>query len=268
MSERRSLLRAAVNERLAAAAEEIFVLLERTIAEYEEEVCRSKEQNQRNQQLLEALLTRGSDSFCPDPSLKQETPQTIEEPSEQEEEEAEERLKQEEEEAEERLKQEEEKLPDFTAVCVKSEEQSSLIEEDREEAQGQLCGGADISSQTHLHSETEEQRHHSYTDHDEDPDEDHDEDYDEDHDEDWVHPGSSSTAQMQTEAEGDLYNQVHTQGLSGTGPRDLLSGTGPRDLLSGTGPRDLLSGTGPRDLLQRSPLPLTHTWRTALHTPG
>ncbi|CAL1591428.1 unnamed protein product [Knipowitschia caucasica] len=60
MSERRSLLRAAVNERLAAAAEEIFVLLERTIAEYEEEVCRSKEQNQRNQQLLEALLTRGS----------------------------------------------------------------------------------------------------------------------------------------------------------------------------------------------------------------
>ncbi|CAL9695000.1 unnamed protein product [Knipowitschia caucasica] len=58
MSERRSLLRAAVNERLAAAAEEIFVLLERTIAEYEEEVCRSKEQNQRNQQLLEALRPR------------------------------------------------------------------------------------------------------------------------------------------------------------------------------------------------------------------
>ncbi|CAL9695003.1 unnamed protein product [Knipowitschia caucasica] len=94
---------------------------------------------------------------------------------------------------------------------------------------------------------------------------------------------------MQTEAEGDLYNQVHTQGLSGTGPRDLLSGTGlsgtglsgtglsgtglsgtglsgtglsgtglsgtglsgtgPRDLLSGIGSRDLLSGTGSRDLL-------------------
>uniref|UniRef100_A0A3B3ZD93 C2H2-type domain-containing protein n=1 Tax=Periophthalmus magnuspinnatus TaxID=409849 RepID=A0A3B3ZD93_9GOBI len=42
-------LRALVNERLTAAAEEIFALFERTIAEYEEELCRSKEENQRNQ---------------------------------------------------------------------------------------------------------------------------------------------------------------------------------------------------------------------------
>uniref|UniRef100_UPI0037E78BA9 zinc finger protein ZFP2-like n=1 Tax=Semicossyphus pulcher TaxID=241346 RepID=UPI0037E78BA9 len=40
------MLRACVNQRLTAAAEEIFELLERTIAEYEEELCRSKE-NQR-----------------------------------------------------------------------------------------------------------------------------------------------------------------------------------------------------------------------------
>ncbi|KAJ0000578.1 hypothetical protein NQD34_012420 [Periophthalmus magnuspinnatus] len=42
-------MRALVNERLTAAAEEIFALFERTIAEYEEELCRSKEENQRNQ---------------------------------------------------------------------------------------------------------------------------------------------------------------------------------------------------------------------------
>ncbi|KAJ0000593.1 hypothetical protein NQD34_012435 [Periophthalmus magnuspinnatus] len=42
-------LRALVNERLTAAAEEIFALFERTTAEYEEELCRSQEENQRNQ---------------------------------------------------------------------------------------------------------------------------------------------------------------------------------------------------------------------------
>lgn len=46
-------LRALVTERLTAAAEEIFELVERTITEYEEELCRSKEENQRQQQLLE-----------------------------------------------------------------------------------------------------------------------------------------------------------------------------------------------------------------------
>uniref|UniRef100_A0A8C6SCW8 C2H2-type domain-containing protein n=1 Tax=Neogobius melanostomus TaxID=47308 RepID=A0A8C6SCW8_9GOBI len=46
-------LRALVTERLSAAAEEICELVERTIAEYEEELCRSKEENQRRQQLLE-----------------------------------------------------------------------------------------------------------------------------------------------------------------------------------------------------------------------
>uniref|UniRef100_A0A8C6TWV9 C2H2-type domain-containing protein n=1 Tax=Neogobius melanostomus TaxID=47308 RepID=A0A8C6TWV9_9GOBI len=56
MSKRSQTLRALVTERLTAAAEEIFELVERTIAEYEEELCRSKEENQRRQQLLDQVL--------------------------------------------------------------------------------------------------------------------------------------------------------------------------------------------------------------------
>ncbi|KAK7889199.1 hypothetical protein WMY93_024759 [Mugilogobius chulae] len=56
MCEKVNIVRALVGERLTAAAEEIFALVERTIVEYEEELCRSKEENQRKQQLLDALL--------------------------------------------------------------------------------------------------------------------------------------------------------------------------------------------------------------------
>ncbi|KAJ0064923.1 hypothetical protein NL108_017658 [Boleophthalmus pectinirostris] len=49
-------LRNLVNARLCAAAEDIFALFERTIAEYEEELRRSKEENQRNRELLQAVL--------------------------------------------------------------------------------------------------------------------------------------------------------------------------------------------------------------------
>ncbi|XP_063755124.1 cilia- and flagella-associated protein 251-like [Eleginops maclovinus] len=45
-----------VKQRLTAAAEEIFVLFERTIAEYEEELSRSKEENERHRKLLDAVL--------------------------------------------------------------------------------------------------------------------------------------------------------------------------------------------------------------------
>ncbi|KAK7889202.1 hypothetical protein WMY93_024762 [Mugilogobius chulae] len=48
MSKRVDILRVLVSERLTAAAEEIFALVERTIVEYEEELCRSKEENQRH----------------------------------------------------------------------------------------------------------------------------------------------------------------------------------------------------------------------------
>uniref|UniRef100_A0A8C6V5I8 C2H2-type domain-containing protein n=1 Tax=Neogobius melanostomus TaxID=47308 RepID=A0A8C6V5I8_9GOBI len=49
-------LRALVKERLTAAADEICVLFERTIAEYEVELCRSNEENKRKQLLLDSTL--------------------------------------------------------------------------------------------------------------------------------------------------------------------------------------------------------------------
>ncbi len=50
------MLRALVKQRLSLAAEEIFGLFERTIAEYEEELCRSKEENERHRKLLDAVF--------------------------------------------------------------------------------------------------------------------------------------------------------------------------------------------------------------------
>nr|XP_033933531.1 zinc finger protein Xfin-like [Pseudochaenichthys georgianus] len=45
-----------VKQRLTAAAEDIFLLFERTIAEYEEELSRSKQENERHRNLLDAVL--------------------------------------------------------------------------------------------------------------------------------------------------------------------------------------------------------------------
>ncbi|XP_061747100.1 uncharacterized protein LOC133545477 isoform X4 [Nerophis ophidion] len=49
------MLRALVDQRLTAAVEEIFVVLERTIAEYEAELCRTKEDYN---QLLDAVFKK------------------------------------------------------------------------------------------------------------------------------------------------------------------------------------------------------------------
>ncbi|XP_061746846.1 zinc finger protein 501-like [Nerophis ophidion] len=49
------MLKALVDERLTAAVEEIFVVLERTIAEYEAELSRTKEENNR---LLDAVFSK------------------------------------------------------------------------------------------------------------------------------------------------------------------------------------------------------------------
>ncbi|XP_037102932.1 zinc finger protein OZF-like isoform X1 [Syngnathus acus] len=59
------MLRALVNERLSAAVEEVFAVLERTIADYEEELCRSKEENRRQRQLLDALFKPQVDARTP-----------------------------------------------------------------------------------------------------------------------------------------------------------------------------------------------------------
>ncbi|XP_041664777.1 zinc finger protein 2-like [Cheilinus undulatus] len=50
------ILRSVVNQRLNAAVEEVFELFERTIAEYEEQLRASKEENHRQQKLLDAVL--------------------------------------------------------------------------------------------------------------------------------------------------------------------------------------------------------------------
>nr|XP_057925646.1 zinc finger protein with KRAB and SCAN domains 8-like [Doryrhamphus excisus] len=51
------MLRVLVRERLIAAADEIIGLFESTMASYEEELCRTKEENQRQRQQLEAVYT-------------------------------------------------------------------------------------------------------------------------------------------------------------------------------------------------------------------
>ncbi|XP_077389459.1 uncharacterized protein LOC144026585 [Festucalex cinctus] len=50
------ILRALVKQRLNVAVEEIFGLFERTIAEYEEELCRTKEENERQRELLDNVF--------------------------------------------------------------------------------------------------------------------------------------------------------------------------------------------------------------------
>lgn len=50
------MLRVLVSGRLSAAVEEIFGLFERTIAEYEEQLCHSKQENERQRKLLDAVL--------------------------------------------------------------------------------------------------------------------------------------------------------------------------------------------------------------------
>ncbi|XP_072769442.1 uncharacterized protein [Nerophis lumbriciformis] len=62
------MLRALVNERMTAVVEEIFVVLERTIAEYEEELCRTKEENERQRQLLDAVFKPQHESHMTDVS--------------------------------------------------------------------------------------------------------------------------------------------------------------------------------------------------------
>ncbi|XP_055083984.1 zinc finger and SCAN domain-containing protein 2-like [Periophthalmus magnuspinnatus] len=208
-------LTALVEERLTAVVEDIYVLFERIIAEYEEELCRSKQENERNQRLLEStlspqsprvVLTRAGvhmSSLSPGLSQKQEipeTPQIKEEPEEQ------------------HVKQEEEELqvsvPDG---CVKTEESSLLQKKEtdhREDISSQThvhredTQGKDIGSQTHVHLKTEEDTEHSS---------------DTNSDEDWSAPIGSSAAEMETDADGDHYSQVQIRAKSTTAPNSSLS---------------------------------------------
>ncbi|XP_051918708.1 zinc finger protein 771-like [Hippocampus zosterae] len=59
------MLRALLNARLSAAVEEIFAVFERTIAEYEAELCRTKEENERQRRLLDAVFMPHADPHRP-----------------------------------------------------------------------------------------------------------------------------------------------------------------------------------------------------------
>ncbi|XP_019742145.1 oocyte zinc finger protein XlCOF6.1-like [Hippocampus comes] len=52
------ILRALLNQRLNAAVEEVVGVFARTIAEYEEELCRTREENERQRQLLDAVVNK------------------------------------------------------------------------------------------------------------------------------------------------------------------------------------------------------------------
>ncbi|XP_072300171.1 uncharacterized protein [Eucyclogobius newberryi] len=147
-------LRALVNKRLTAAAEEIFALVERTIAEYEEELCRSKEENQRKQNLLDCVLSpqvrvqRLDGETRAKPGLKRELadgPRVKAEPEER------------------RVIIKEPEVAECSVPVMKSEEQAYFLQqthgEHKEHTRGEDNRGGDIS----LDPATEEQ-----TDHDDD----------------------------------------------------------------------------------------------------
>ncbi|XP_038580268.1 zinc finger protein 135-like isoform X2 [Micropterus salmoides] len=166
-------LRALVKQRLSAAAEEIFGLFERTISEYEQELCRSKEENQRHRKLLDAVfqpevrlhravspadvqqLLQSRQEVAPmqpelSPSLDQEDPP---EPPHIEEEQEELWTSQEGEQLPGLEEADITKFP-FTPVSVKSEEdeekpQSSQLHQsqtEQMEADGEYCGGPEPES--------------------------------------------------------------------------------------------------------------------------
>ncbi|XP_033940206.1 zinc finger protein 271-like isoform X1 [Pseudochaenichthys georgianus] len=96
------MLREVVSERLTAAALEIFGLFERTVAEYEEQLCRSKEENERHRKLLDAVLKPEvrlhravlSGDVHQSPHIKEEQGQLVAVKSEDDEEKAEPQLHQ------------------------------------------------------------------------------------------------------------------------------------------------------------------------------
>ncbi|KAK7898478.1 hypothetical protein WMY93_019331 [Mugilogobius chulae] len=160
---KKQILKALVNERLNAAAEEIFALFERVIAEYEEELRLSKAEIHKKYEvlpsalnprvLLHRLQTDQTSSLSPDVGLDSGLDQIITQIKEEPEEDLV---------GQEELKQLQ-NIPELN-VCVKTEESFSLLLQsqtvNKEEAQAE-----EISS--HLHTDTEELTDHS-SDYDED----------------------------------------------------------------------------------------------------
>ncbi|KAK7898477.1 hypothetical protein WMY93_019330 [Mugilogobius chulae] len=158
------IFKALVNERLNAAAEEIFALFERVIAEYEEELRLSKVEINKKYEVLQSALnprvllhrlqTDQTSSLSPDVGLDSGLDQIITQIKEEPEKDLV---------GQEELKQLQVNIPELN-VCVKTEESFSLLLQsqtvNKEEAQAE-----EISS--HLHTDTEELTDHS-SDYDED----------------------------------------------------------------------------------------------------
>ncbi|XP_054628567.1 gastrula zinc finger protein XlCGF8.2DB-like [Dunckerocampus dactyliophorus] len=66
------MLKELVKERLMAAADEIFGLFERTIESYEEELCRTREENERQRRQLEAVGKTHIEDVQQPPRVKKE----------------------------------------------------------------------------------------------------------------------------------------------------------------------------------------------------
>ncbi|XP_061674148.1 gastrula zinc finger protein XlCGF8.2DB-like isoform X2 [Syngnathoides biaculeatus] len=66
------MLKELVRKRLIAAADEIFSLFERTIASYEEQLCRATEENEKQRRQLEAACSKTHDSDPEPPYVKEE----------------------------------------------------------------------------------------------------------------------------------------------------------------------------------------------------
>ncbi|XP_033933544.1 zinc finger and SCAN domain-containing protein 31-like [Pseudochaenichthys georgianus] len=174
-----------VKQRLTEAAEDIFVLFERTIAEYEEELSRSKQENERHRKLLDAVLQPQLQIHRADVQqlvvVKEEVPTDQQEWSsslDQEDPEPPPHIKEEQEEL--WISQEGEQLQGleeaditkstFTPVPVKSEDveekpQSSQLHQRQTEhleteADGEDCGGPEPARSSdperHLQPETED----------------------------------------------------------------------------------------------------------------
>ncbi|XP_031135717.1 gastrula zinc finger protein XlCGF57.1-like isoform X4 [Sander lucioperca] len=151
------MLRAFVNQRLTAAAEEIFELFVTTIAEYEEELGRSKEENEQQRKLLDAVCNPEVRLHRADAQqllvVKKEIKQEDTKPPRIKEEQEELWISQEGEQLQ-GLEEADIKFP-FTSVPVKSEDdeekaQSSQLHESQTEenreaertgADGEDCGG-------------------------------------------------------------------------------------------------------------------------------
>uniref|UniRef100_A0A672ZFI3 C2H2-type domain-containing protein n=1 Tax=Sphaeramia orbicularis TaxID=375764 RepID=A0A672ZFI3_9TELE len=227
MCQKVQILRSLVEQRLTAAAEEIFGLFERTIAEYEEELCRTKEENQRQKQILDCvwnprvLLHRADvqqlsvveEAVPPEqqewnPIVDQKEP----EPS---------HIK------EELWTSQEMNITKFpsTPVPVKSEDDEKKVkssqlkqtqtEEIKEEANKVDCGRSEPASYPHRHLQrkTDEQKEET---------EDSNKDQTLNHKPESKLPTNSSTEKMETETDGDDgggsesdMNLVHTESVKG-----------------------------------------------------